>query len=226
MFIFVILKFRFFKIFYYMAQLYFYYSAMNAGKTTALLQSSYNYQERGMNTLLYTVATNSQENEYKIIKSRIGLTARARIFNKYTNLFEQIENLYNKNIIHCVLIDECHFLNRKQVEDLTKIVDVLNIPVLCYGLRTDFRAEVFLGSLWLLAWADKLIELKTICYCGHKANRVLRIDDKGLIIRDGHQIMLGGNNDYISVCRKHFIELLKLQGLFPIKNVFLMKKCY
>lgn len=202
-----------------MAQLYFYYSAMNAGKTTALLQSSYNYQERGMNTLLYTVSMNSQDGEYKNIKSRIGLTARAKIFNTRTNLFQQVENLYNKNVIHCILIDESHFLHRKQVEDVAKIVDILNIPVLCYGLRTDFRAEIFSGSLWLLAWADKLIELKTVCYCGHKANRVLRIDNRGLVIHSGHQIMLGDNNHYISVCRKHFIKLLKLQSLFPNKNI-------
>lgn len=207
-----------------MAQLYFYYSAMNAGKTTALLQSSYNYQERGMNTLLYTVAINSRDSEYKKIKSRIGLTAYARTFNHQTNLFEQVWDLHNQNIIHCILIDECHFLNRNQVEDLTRIVDILDIPILCYGLRTDFRAEIFLGSLWLLAWADKLIELKTICYCGYKANRVLRIDDRGLIMSSGHQMMLGGNNRYVSVCRKHFIEALKLQSLFPTKNVLLQNK--
>lgn len=206
-----------------MAQLYFYYSAMNAGKTTALLQSSYNYQERGMKTLLYTVAINSQDNKCRKIKSRIGLTGYAKIFNRHTNFFEQIENLYNNNIIHCVLIDECHFLTCKQVKDLTKIVDILNIPVLCYGIRTDFKAEIFSGSLWLLAWADKLIELKTICYCGRKANRVLRIDDRGLIIQDGHQVMLGGNDRYVSVCRKHFVTSIKLQSLFPDKNVFLMK---
>lgn len=204
-----------------MAQLYFYYSAMNAGKTTALLQSSYNYKERGMKPLLYTVAINAENSKYRKIKSRIGLTAQAKIFNNRTNLLKQVEYLCSKDTIHCILIDECHFLTRKQVEDLTNIVDILNIPVLCYGLRTDFKANIFSGSLWLLAWADKLIELKTICYCGYKANRVLRIDDQGLIVRDGHQVMLGGNNCYISVCRKHFTELLKLQSLFPYKNVFL-----
>lgn len=193
---------------------------MNAGKTTALLQSSYNYQERGMRTLLYTASINTKDNACtKNIESRIGLVACAKTFSEYTNLFEQVKNLHYLNIIHCILIDECHFLNRKQVEDLTKIVDILDIPVLCYGLRTDFRAEVFDGSLWLLAWADKLIELKTICYCGRKANRVLRIDDQGLIVNEGHQIMLGGNNRYLSVCRKHFIESLKSQALFPKRNI-------
>lgn len=207
-----------------MAQLYFYYSAMNAGKTTALLQSSYNYQERGMRTLIYTISTSLQNNKYEKIKSRIGLAAYAKTFNSYTNLFKQIKDLYETNIVHCILIDECHFLNRTQVEDLTKVVDILSIPVLCYGLRTDFKAEIFSGSLWLLAWADKLIELKTICYCGRKANRVLRVNNQGLLLSDGNQVMLGGNNRYISVCRKHFVELLKLQSLFPNRNVFAMKK--
>lgn len=191
-----------------MSKLYFYYSAMNAGKTTSLLQSSYNYQERGMNTVLYTYTTDCKKNNGGFIQSRIGLSAPSKIFNNTTNLFEQIFDIHRKKTIHCILIDECHFLNRNQVYDLTKIVDVLNIPVLCYGLRTDFRSELFSGSLWLLAWADKLIELKTICYCGNQANRVLRVDKQGLVIKDGNQIMLGDNNCYISVCRKHFTEKL------------------
>ncbi|WP_159715338.1 thymidine kinase [Blochmannia endosymbiont of Camponotus nipponensis] len=192
-----------------MAQLYFYYSAMNAGKTTALLQSSYNYQERGMRTVLYTAEMHSENNRYAQIKSRIGLTAVARVFNFKTNFFDQIGAIHQKDMINCVLVDECHFLNHNQVVDLSKIVDVLNIPVLCYGLRTDFKAELFSGSLWLLAWADKLIELKTICYCGRKANRVLRINDQGLVIREGNQVLIGGNNHYVSVCRKHFEEQLR-----------------
>lgn len=211
---------------YYMAKLYFYYSAMNAGKTTALLQSSYNYQERGMNVLVYTAAINVQDNKHKRIQSRIGLSSCAKIFDSYTNLFEQIKIIFHKKMIHCILIDECHFLNRRQVEDLAKIVDILNIPVLCYGLRTDFRAELFSGSLWLLAWADKLIELKTICYCGHKASRVLRINNQGLIVSKGSQIMVGNDKHYISMCRKHFLKFLKLQSLFPKKNVLLKNKHY
>ncbi|CAD83496.1 thymidine kinase [Candidatus Blochmanniella floridana] len=187
-----------------MSKLYFYYSAMNAGKTTALLQSSYNYQERGMRTLLYTAAVVCQKNDIKYIRSRIGLTSSARIFNGKTNLFKQISIVNKEKKIHCILIDECHFLNRNQVIDLTKVVDILNIPVLCYGLRTDFQSKLFSGSLWLLAWADKLIELKTICYCGRQANRVLRIDNNGCVIRAGSQIMFGDNNQYVSVCRKHF----------------------
>ncbi|URJ31147.1 thymidine kinase [Blochmannia endosymbiont of Camponotus sp.] len=193
-----------------MAQLYFYYSAMNAGKTTALLQSSYNYQERGMHTVLYTAEMNYKNCRHEKIKSRVGLTASAKIFNVKTNFFDQIAAMYQDDIIHCVLIDECHFLNRDQVIDLGKIVDTLNVPVLCYGLRTDFKADLFPGSLWLLAWADKLIELKTICYCGRKANRVLRIDDQGVVIRDGNQILVGGNNRYVSVCRRHFLEKFEL----------------
>lgn len=211
-----------------MSKLYFYYSAMNAGKTTALLQSSYNYQERGMNTVLYTVKVdlqNNNNNNNTHIKSRIGLTAISKICHNKTNLFKQISNLHHKQIIHCVLIDECHFLTRKQVLDLTKVVDVLNIPVLCYGLRTDFQSKLFSGSLWLLAWSDKLIELKTICYCGHQANRVLRIDKQGLVIKAGNKIMIANDNYYISVCRKHFTEQFHSKlPLFNIKNKFMTIK--
>lgn len=205
-----------------MSKLYFYYSAMNAGKTTALLQSSYNYRERGMHTLLYTAGLDFQENENVNIQSRIGLTAIAKIcFNK-THLFEQINVLHHQQMIHCVLIDECHFLTKQQVLDLTKVVDILNIPVLCYGLRTDFQAKLFSGSLWLLAWADKLIELKTICYCGNQANRVLRIDKSGFIVKDGNQKMIENDHYYISVCRKHFTEQLQSKlSLFNIKNRFI-----
>ncbi|ADV33824.1 thymidine kinase [Candidatus Blochmanniella vafra str. BVAF] len=197
-----------------MAKLYFYYSAMNAGKTTALLQSSYNYQERGMHTLLYTAQSGSEKIAYKSIQSRVGLTAYAKIISDNTNLFEQISAILHKKIIHCVLVDECHFLSRNQVLNLTEVVDILNIPVLCYGLRTDFRSELFSGSLWLLAWADKLIELKTVCYCGRQANRVLRVDNQGVVIKEGNQIMIGSNKHYISVCRKHFSE--KFQSTLPV----------
>ncbi|CEN32197.1 Thymidine kinase [Candidatus Westeberhardia cardiocondylae] len=188
-----------------MAKLYFYYSAMNAGKSSALLQSSYNYKERGMKTLIFTTEIDDRY-EYGKVNSRIGLSARAKIFNKETNLFSIINTKNKKNTIHCVLIDECHFLNKNQVEELCNVVDILNIPVLCYGLRTDFQANLFTGSLWLLAWSDNLVELKTICFCGKKANRVLRIDDRGGVIRKGKQILIGDNNQYLSVCRKHFIQ--------------------
>ncbi|AKC60587.1 thymidine kinase [Blochmannia endosymbiont of Camponotus (Colobopsis) obliquus] len=191
-----------------MAKLYFYYSAMNAGKTTALLQSSYNYQERGMRTMIYTAEIDNRFIRGKIC-SRIGISAHAEIFNCQTDLFFDISSTHHKQLIDCVLIDECHFLHRKQIIDVTRIVDELNIPVLCYGLRTDFRGKLFPGSLWLLAWADKLIELKTICHCGHQANRVLRVNDQGKVICDGKQVFIGGNNNYISVCRKHFMEQTK-----------------
>lgn len=200
-----------------MSKLYFYYSAMNAGKTTSLLQSSYNYQERGMHAILYTAGISIQKKNINVeIKSRIGLTAPSRIYYKTTNLFKQISILHHKKAIHCILLDECHFLTRKQVFDLTRIVDILNIPVLCYGLRTDFQSKLFSGSLWLLAWADKLIELKTICYCGRQANRVLRIDKQGFVIKKGDSVMIGNDNRYISVCRKHFTE--QLQSKFPLFN--------
>lgn len=208
-----------------MSKLYFYYSAMNAGKTTALLQSSYNYRERGMRTLLYTAGIGFQKENNVQIKSRIGLNAIAKICYDKTDLFEQISVFYHKKKIHCILIDECHFLTQKQVFDLTRVVDILSIPVLCYGLRTDFQAKLFSGSLWLLAWADKLIELKTVCYCGRQANRVLRINKQGFVMTNGNQIMVENDNCYISVCRKHFTEQLKSKiPLFNFKNRFITIK--
>ncbi|AFP85385.1 thymidine kinase [secondary endosymbiont of Heteropsylla cubana] len=186
-----------------MAQLYFYYSAMNAGKTTALLQSSYNYQERGMKTLIFTAEIDNRYIRGQAY-SRIGLSAPAEMFSAATDIYKIVSDAHKKNNVHCILVDECHFLNRKQVISLCTVVDTLNIPVLCYGLRTDFRAEPFTGSLWLLALADKLVELKTVCYCGRKANHVLRIDNEGKVIHDGQQVVIGGNDCYVSVCRKHF----------------------
>lgn len=201
-----------------MSKLYFYYSAMNAGKTTTLLQSSYNYKERGMHVVLYAAGVNYEKDNVEI-KSRIGLTAISRVCHEKTMLFEQISALHYKTTIHCVLVDECQFLTKMQVLDLTKVVDILDIPVLCYGLRTDFKAELFSGSLWLLAWADKLIELKTVCYCGSQANRVLRIDKQGFVIQSGSQVMIGDNNSYFSVCRKHFSKQLQSKlSLFEINK--------
>lgn len=190
-----------------MAQLYFYYSAMNAGKSTALLQSSYNYQERGMRTLVFTAEIDDRYSRGQI-SSRIGLSSLANVFNTDTDLFAGVESAHRQQTVHCVLVDECHFLSREQITGLCKIVDNLRIPVLCYGLRTDFCANLFTGSLWLLAWADKLVELKTVCYCGRKANRVLRIDKQGKALLDGKQVVIGGNNHYMSVCRKHFTDAL------------------
>lgn len=190
-----------------MAQLYFYYSAMNAGKSTSLLQSSYNYQERGMRTLVLTAAIDHRFGVGKV-SSRIGLTSQAELYNEETDLLSLIGEEHRAQTLHCVLIDESQFLTRVQVEQLTDVVDRLDIPVLCYGLRTDFRGELFVGSQYLLAWADKLVELKTICHCGRKANQNLRLDEQGKALHDGAQVVIGGNERYVSVCRKHYQEAM------------------
>ncbi len=190
-----------------MAQMYFYYSAMNAGKSTTLLQSSFNYRERGMTPLIFTAAI---DNRYGVgeVTSRIGLEEEAELFNLEDDLFERVKALSNKGKIDCVLIDECQFLSKAQVYQLTEVVDKLDIPVLCYGLRTDFLGELFEGSRYLLSWADKLVELKTICHCGRKANMVIRQDETGRAIADGDQVEIGGNDRYVSVCRLHYKEAL------------------
>ena len=188
-----------------MAKLYFYYSAMNAGKSTSLLQSAYNYKERGMRPFIMSAAI---DNRYSIgkVTSRIGLEAEAYLFHKEDDLFKILSEENKKQGINCVLIDESQFLSREQVKQLAVTVDDLDIPVLCYGIRTDFRGELFPGSQHLLAWADNLIELKTICHCGSKATMVVRTDEKGNIINDGDQVVIGGNDRYQSMCRKHFAE--------------------
>ena len=188
-----------------MAKLYFYYSAMNAGKSTSLLQSAYNYKERGMRPYIMSAAI---DNRYSVgkVTSRIGLEAEAYLFHKEDNLFKILSEENKKQGINCVLIDESQFLSRDQVKQLAIAVDDLDIPVLCYGIRTDFRGELFPGSQHLLAWADNLIELKTICHCGSKATMVVRTDEKGNIINDGDQVVIGGNDRYQSMCRKHFSE--------------------
>ena len=188
-----------------MAKLYFYYSTMNAGKSTTLLQSSYNYRERDMNTLVYTAAIDDRFGVGKVT-SRIGISQDAFLFRSETNLFDEINEYLKKEKVHCVLVDEAQFLSKQQVYQLSDVVDKLNIPVLCYGLRTDFQAELFEGSKYLLAWANQLEELKTICYCGRKANFVLRLNDQGEVIKEGAQIQIGGNDSYLSVCRLHYKE--------------------
>jgi thymidine kinase len=186
-----------------MAKLYFYYSAMNAGKTTVLLQSAHNYRERGMHPLLFTPRL---DDRYKIgvIRSRIGLEAAAVIFARGDDLFETVQAELKVRNVHCVLVDEAQFLSRDQVFQLTEIVDRLNIPVLCFGLRTDFQGELFEGSRYLLAWADELDELKTICHTGKKATMVVRVDADGYALREGSQVEIGGNERYVSVSRKEF----------------------
>lgn len=190
-----------------MAQLYFYYSSMNAGKSTALLQSAYNYQERGMNPFILSAALDDRYGTGKVT-SRIGLAADAQLFNGTDNLYSILKIKHEDPHIDCILIDESQFLTREQVKQLTQVVDHLNIPILCYGIRTDFRGELFPGSQYLLAWADKLIELKTVCHCGRKATMVVRTDAHGNVIKDGEQVVIGGNDRYQSLCRRHFSEIM------------------
>ena len=189
-----------------MAKLHFYYSAMNAGKSTVLLQSSYNYNERGMDTLLLVPGLDDRFGIGRIT-SRIGLTQEALPiddkFDIYKYVAEQVED--NPNI-KCVLVDEAQFLTKQQVSYLSDITDDLNMPVLAYGLRSDFMGEPFEGSMYLMAWADNLIEIKTICHCGKKATMNIRINDNGDKITDGAQVEIGGNDRYIAVCRKHYKE--------------------
>ncbi|MGB7329278.1 MAG: thymidine kinase [Rubripirellula sp.] len=188
-----------------MAKLYFYYSTMNAGKSTILLQSSYNYRERGMNTLLLAPEIDNRMGAGKV-SSRIGINADAEVFNTADNLFVIVDHENNRAPIHCVLIDEAQFLTKRQVRQLSDVCDNLNIPVLAYGLRTDFQGNLFEGSDALLAWADTLSEIKTICHCGSKATMVLRMDDSGRVVKEGQQVQIGGNERYVPVCRKHFKE--------------------
>lgn len=189
-----------------MAKLYFYYSAMNAGKSTVLLQSAYNYQERGMETLLFTPSIDTRYGTGKIA-SRIGLNQNAISFDTSFNLFNYAKECKEKNPkLACVFVDEAQFLNKQQVIQLVDIVDKLNLPVLAYGLRSDFRGEAFEGSLYLLIYADNLVEIKTICHCGKKATMNARVDANGHKIKSGDQVQIGGNESYISMCRKHFRE--------------------
>jgi thymidine kinase len=189
-----------------MAKLYFYYSSMNAGKSTSLLQSSYNYRERGMNTI---VMAPELDNRYKVgqVTSRIGLESDAVSFRPGDDLFGEIKAALADGPVHCVLIDEAQFLTKDQVFQLTEVADALDVPVLAYGLRTDFRGEPFEGSKYLLAWADNLKEIKAICHCGTKATMVIRMDEYGNAIREGEQIEIGGNDRYVSMCRRHFKAL-------------------
>ncbi|MBQ8651132.1 MAG: thymidine kinase [Alphaproteobacteria bacterium] len=187
-----------------MAKLYFYYSAMNAGKTTKLLQSSFNYKERGMDTLIYTFKMDNRSG-YSKVSSRIGISVSANVFDATTNMLQDIKEKLTKNI-SCVLIDEAQFLKKQQVKDLCQVVDELNIPVLTYGLRTDFLGEPFEGSLYLLLWSDELIEVKTICHCGRKAMMNAKITPDKRIVRAGEQIDIGGNEKYVSLCRRHYWE--------------------
>ncbi len=188
-----------------MAKLHFYYAAMNAGKSTTLLQADYNYRERGMDTLLFAPAidTRYQKNQ---ITSRIGIKAPATAFDSEFDFLAFTKETLKSQSYQCILIDEAHFLNKKQVEQLCMIADYLNIPVIAYGLRSDFLGEPFEGSQYLLLMAEELIEIKAMCHCGAKATMNMRIDQEGNKITHGDQIEIGGNDRYVSTCRRHYTE--------------------
>ncbi|MBJ7444734.1 MAG: thymidine kinase [Sphingobium sp.] len=188
-----------------MAKLYFYYSSMNAGKSATLLQSSFNYRERGMATMLWTAAIDDRFGHGRIA-SRIGLETDAHLFDPAVDIFAAVARQHEATPLSCVLIDEAQFLTRDQVWQIARLCDDLNIPVLCYGLRTDFRGELFEGSAHLLGLADTLSEIKTVCDCGRKAIMNLRVDGQGEAVRDGAQTQIGGNDRYVALCRRHYRE--------------------
>ncbi|WP_265561732.1 thymidine kinase [Sphingomicrobium arenosum] len=191
-----------------MAKLYFYYAAMNAGKSTTLLQTDFNYRERGMGTMLWTAALDDRMGA-GTIGSRIGLETDAHRFEANTNLYEIIAAEQRTRSLGCILVDEAQFLSPQQVLDLAEVADRLKIPVICYGLRTDFQGELFPGSAALLAIADKLIELKAVCECGAKATMNLRVDGDGRAVAKGAQTEIGGNDRYVALCRRHFNDRLR-----------------
>jgi thymidine kinase len=185
------------------AKLYFSYAAMNAGKSTLLLQAAHNYSERGMDTLLLVSAIDTRTREGEIA-SRIGVAREAEIFDQHDNLFDLIRQRLEGRKIACIFIDEAQWMQESQVWQLARVVDELNVPVMCYGLRTDFQGKLFPGSQTLLAIADELREVRTICWCGSKATMVVRLDANGNPVEEGDQIFVGGNESYISLCRKHW----------------------
>ena len=195
-----------------MAKLYFYFSAMNAGKTTTMLQSAHNYRERGMRVALLTPKLDHRAGS-GVVASRIGLQAEGIAFARDTDLMLLLRaNIGAHGPLHCVLVDEAQFLTKSQVWQLSEVVDALRIPVLCYGLRTDFRGELFEGSQYLLAWADELQEIKTICHSGKKATMNLRVDESGRAVQDGPQVEIGGNERYVSVSRAEFKKVMRGEG--------------
>jgi thymidine kinase len=194
-----------------MAKLYFYYASMNAGKSTMLLQADFNYRERGMRTMLFTASVHDRDG-HGVIASRIGVQAQAHIFTPETDLRSEVEAEHERGKLSCVLVDEAQFLLREQVLQLASICDELNIPVLAYGLRTDFAGHLFEGSGALLALADTLTEIKAICGCGRKATMNLRVDAHGAAVVEGEQTEIGGNDRYVAMCRRHFMEERRRAG--------------
>ena len=200
-----------------MAKLYFYYASMNAGKSTTLLQADFNYRERGMATMLWTAALDVRGGS-RAIESRIGLAANAHRFDAATDLWERIGAAHRVEPLACVLVDEAQFLTRAQVWQLARLADEAGIPVLCYGLRTDFRGELFPGSAGLLGIADALVELKAVCHCGRKATMNLRVDAQGDAVHEGAQTEIGGNDRYLALCRRHFSEAMRRNAPFLGRN--------
>ena len=195
-----------------MAKLYFYYSAMNAGKTTTLLQSAHNYRERGMRVLVLTPRLDDRAGQ-GTVASRIGLSAQGTAFGRDDDLEKLARvDIASHGRLDCVLVDEAQFLTRAQAWQLSDVVDALRVPVLCYGLRTDFRGELFEGSAALLAWADELEEIKTICHSGKKATMTVRVDEHGRAVRQGPQVEIGGNERYVSVSRAEFKKVMRGEG--------------
>ena len=194
-----------------MAKLYFYYASMNAGKSATLLQADFNYRERGMATMLWTAELDNRggaKGDDFAIESRIGLHAEAHRYRADTDLFARVAAAHAVQPLACVLVDEAQFLTESQVWQLARLADAVNIPVLCYGLRTDFQGRLFAGSATLLGIADALVELKAVCHCGRKATMNLRVDAEGAAVRDGAQTEVGGNDRYVALCRRHFGEAL------------------
>jgi len=189
-----------------MAKLYFYYASMNAGKSSSLLQADFNYRERGMRTMVWTAALDTRSSG--MVQSRIGLEAGAHLYTPQTDLWADVMAEHLTAPLDCVLVDEAQFLMPQQVWQLARLADEGGIPVLCYGLRTDFQGELFPGSAVLLGIADALVELKAVCHCGRKATMNLRVDEAGKPVRQGEQTEIGGNDRYVALCRKHFSAAL------------------